>query len=101
MCVVCGVSVYLIFDVHVLCICCKTVAKPVFVEVDRCVHDFSWLVWYVGWWLCVRFCLRGPFLVVVPLSTVPNWVREFRRWTPQVRVDGGKDRIKAQDRRIG
>ena len=25
----------------------------------------------------------GPFLVVVPLSTVPNWIREFRRWLPQ------------------
>lgn len=26
----------------------------------------------------------GPFLVVVPLSTVPNWVREFRKWLPQL-----------------
>ena len=26
----------------------------------------------------------GPFLVVVPLSTVPNWIREFRKWLPQV-----------------
>jgi chromodomain-helicase-DNA-binding protein 1 len=28
--------------------------------------------------------LGGPILVVVPLSTVPNWAREFARWTPQV-----------------
>ncbi len=28
--------------------------------------------------------VRGPFLVVVPLSTVPNWIREFRRWLPQL-----------------
>jgi chromodomain-helicase-DNA-binding protein 1 len=28
--------------------------------------------------------LAGPILVVVPLSTVPNWAREFARWTPQV-----------------
>ena len=32
--------------------------------------------------------IRGPFLVVVPLSTVPNWIREFRRWTPNVSVVG-------------
>jgi hypothetical protein len=29
---------------------------------------------------------RGPFLVVVPLSVVPNWAREFRKWLPQVRA---------------
>lgn len=28
--------------------------------------------------------VHGPFLVVVPLSTVPNWIREFRKWVPQV-----------------
>lgn len=31
--------------------------------------------------------VRGPFLVVVPLSTVPNWIKEFRKWVPQVRQD--------------
>lgn len=28
--------------------------------------------------------VAGPFLIVVPLSTVPNWIREFRRWLPQI-----------------
>lgn len=28
--------------------------------------------------------VRGPFLVMVPLSTVPNWIKEFRRWLPQM-----------------
>jgi len=26
----------------------------------------------------------GPFLVVVPLSTVPNWIKELRKWIPRV-----------------
>lgn len=26
----------------------------------------------------------GPFLVVAPLSTVPNWISEFNRFTPEV-----------------
>ncbi|KAL0964383.1 hypothetical protein UPYG_G00323070 [Umbra pygmaea] len=28
----------------------------------------------------------GPFLVVAPLSTLPNWIAEFRRFTPEVPV---------------
>ncbi|XP_010865484.1 lymphoid-specific helicase isoform X2 [Esox lucius] len=28
----------------------------------------------------------GPFLVVAPLSTLPNWISEFRRFTPEVSV---------------
>ena len=28
--------------------------------------------------------IKGPFLVVVPLSTVPNWMKEFRKWMPQL-----------------
>lgn len=28
-----------------------------------------------------RFSVRGPFLVVAPLSTVPHWEREFEAWT--------------------
>ncbi|GAB4819427.1 hypothetical protein N2152v2_006473 [Parachlorella kessleri] len=29
---------------------------------------------------------RGPFLVVGPLSTLPNWVAEFERWAPDFPV---------------
>ena len=25
--------------------------------------------------------IRGPFLVIAPLSTIPNWQREFEAWT--------------------
>ena len=32
----------------------------------------------------MEMAIPGPFLVVVPLSTVPNWIREFRKWLPQV-----------------
>ncbi|XP_056104187.1 lymphoid-specific helicase [Rhinichthys klamathensis goyatoka] len=28
----------------------------------------------------------GPFLVVAPLSTLPNWMSEFKRFTPEVSV---------------
>ncbi|XP_026134831.1 lymphocyte-specific helicase-like [Carassius auratus] len=28
----------------------------------------------------------GPFLVVAPLSTLPNWISEFKRFTPEVTV---------------
>lgn len=29
---------------------------------------------------------HGPFLVVVPLSTLSNWVNEFSKWAPGARV---------------
>lgn len=25
--------------------------------------------------------IRGPFLVIAPLSTIANWEREFRAWS--------------------
>jgi chromodomain-helicase-DNA-binding protein 7 len=28
-----------------------------------------------------QYGIRGPFLVIVPLSTIGNWIREFERWT--------------------
>jgi ATP-dependent DNA helicase len=27
--------------------------------------------------------VSGPFLIVAPLATLPNWVREFEKWLPQ------------------
>jgi ATP-dependent helicase STH1/SNF2 len=27
----------------------------------------------------------GPFLIVVPLSTMSNWVNEFEKWAPSIR----------------
>lgn len=28
-----------------------------------------------------EYGVRGPFLVIAPLSTIPNWQREFEAWT--------------------
>jgi chromodomain-helicase-DNA-binding protein 7 len=28
-----------------------------------------------------EFGIRGPFLIIAPLSTIPNWQREFEGWT--------------------
>ena len=30
--------------------------------------------------------VRGPYLVVAPLSTISNWCREFKRWAPELPV---------------
>jgi chromodomain-helicase-DNA-binding protein 7 len=30
--------------------------------------------------------IRGPFLVIAPLSTIPNWQREFELWTSELNV---------------
>lgn len=30
--------------------------------------------------------VHGPYMVVGPLSTLPNWVNEFKRWTPEMAV---------------
>ena len=32
----------------------------------------------------IEMGIRGPFLVATPLSTVPNWVSEFKKFTPTV-----------------
>ena len=28
-----------------------------------------------------KYGIRGPFLVIAPLSTIPNWQREFELWS--------------------
>ena len=35
-------------------------------------------LWFMG--------VRGPFLVVAPVSTLSNWMAEFARWTPALPV---------------
>lgn len=40
---------------------------------------------FLGWLMYVRN-IHGPFLVVVPLSTITAWVREFARWLPDMNV---------------
>jgi len=30
--------------------------------------------------------VSGPFIVVAPLATLPNWVREFQKWLPDLPV---------------
>ena len=34
----------------------------------------------------IEMGVKGPFLVAAPLSTVPNWVAEFKKFTPTVSV---------------
>ncbi|KAF8819394.1 SWI2/SNF2 ISWI-like SANT [Cardiosporidium cionae] len=29
---------------------------------------------------------RGPHLVIVPLSTIPNWATEFQKWCPSINI---------------
>jgi ATP-dependent DNA helicase len=38
--------------------------------------------------------IMGPYLICAPLSTVPNWVAEFKRFTPKVRVMTMNGRLK-------
>jgi ATP-dependent DNA helicase len=28
--------------------------------------------------------VAGPFIIAAPLATLPNWIREFKKWLPQV-----------------
>jgi ATP-dependent helicase STH1/SNF2 len=35
---------------------------------------------------------RGPYLVIVPLSTMTNWSGEFAKWAPSVKMIAYKER---------
>ena len=41
----------------------------------KTIQSLAWIhsIWEYG--------IRGPFLVIAPLSTIPNWQREFELWT--------------------
>jgi len=46
---------------------------------------------------------QGPFLVVAPLSTIPNWYSEFKRFTPHIPVmihHGAKEARLSKARKI-
>ncbi|KAJ1463061.1 SNF2 family N-terminal domain-containing protein [Pelagophyceae sp. CCMP2097] len=30
--------------------------------------------------------VKGPIIIAAPLATLPNWIKEFRKWTPSIRV---------------
>ena len=37
-----------------------------------------------------HYNIPGPFLVVVPLSTADNWMKEFKKWVPSMNVVRGR-----------
>ena len=38
----------------------------------------------------IEMGVKGPFLIAAPLSTLPNWVREFHKFAPKVCLHGCK-----------
>ena len=30
--------------------------------------------------------VKGPFIIAAPLATLPNWIREFKKWLPETRT---------------
>ncbi|XP_047489909.1 lymphocyte-specific helicase-like isoform X1 [Penaeus chinensis] len=46
--------------------------------------------------------VQGPFLVVAPLSTLPNWMSEFERFAPKVPtvLYHGSDAVRTEKRRM-
>ena len=64
------------------CACCPRQCKPLNATIaySNCGLQCASLVGFFSEVLHIF----GPFLIVVPLSTVPNWIREFRKWIPNV-----------------
>ena len=31
--------------------------------------------------------VKGPFIIAAPLATLPNWIREFKKWLPNVSIN--------------
>ena len=60
---------------------------PIFIQsADRCIHRGKTvqIVVFIG--TIVEKFKASPCLIVVPNSTITNWVREFDRWAPHIRV---------------
>ena len=47
----------------------------------KTIQTISLLAYLIG-----NKCNEGPFLIVVPLVTVQNWITEFQKWAPSIRV---------------
>lgn len=43
---------------------------------------------------------NGPFLVVVPLSTISNWVLEFDKWAPKIKKISYKVCLNNMNKRV-
>jgi SWI/SNF-related matrix-associated actin-dependent regulator of chromatin subfamily A member 5 len=55
---------------------------------------------FIGWLKLIRK-VSGPYLVVAPLSVFPNWLREFRRFAPELRVLKLHSSNQAENTRLG
>lgn len=64
-----------------LCLRCNSVILADEMGLGKTIQTISFLSY-----LFHQHQLYGPFLVVVPLSTLSSWQREFETWAPQMNV---------------